>query len=116
MIFALSYGELKWSLDFGPLAVLLTVKDCVQEMAISSQEVLLPDKNLLFSQRQQFLDNHLARLPVTPKQKGTFEMREEVLASAGAQDMDTSGYEVSDLEDVEFLWANPQVEFDVFLD
>ena len=37
-------------------------------------------------------------------------MREEVLASAGAQDMDTSGYELSVLEDNDIFRDNPQVE------
>ena len=31
-------------------------------------------------------------------------MRDEVLSSVGAQDMDTSGYHVSDLDDVDFYW------------
>ena len=34
------------------------------------------------------------------------EMRDEVLSSVGAQDMDKSGYQVSDLDDVEFLNFN----------
>ena len=79
---------------------------------MSSQEILLPASNLMLSQRQEFLDNLSVQIPVTPNPQGTFEMREEVLASARAEEMDTSGYEVSDLEDVEFFWANPQVEFD----
>ena len=32
------------------------------------------------------------------------EMRDEVLSSVGAQDWDTSSYQVSDLEDIEFNW------------
>ena len=39
-------------------------------------------------------------------------MRDEVLSSVGAQDLDTSSYEVSDLEDIEFNWENPQLEMD----
>ena len=56
------------------------------------------------SQRQQFLNNHLARVPVTPNQQGSHEMRDEVLSSVGAQEgLDTSGYQVSaDLDNVEF--------------
>ena len=42
-------------------------------------------------------------------------MREEVLASSGAQDVDSSGYELSDLEDIELFWENPQLEFDAVL-
>ena len=39
-------------------------------------------------------------------------MREEVLSSVGAQDTDTSGYELSDLEDFEFSWEDPAVDMD----
>ena len=39
-------------------------------------------------------------------------MREEVLSSVGAQDADTSGYELSDLEDIEFSWEDPAVDVD----
>ena len=40
------------------------------------------------------------------------EMRDEVLSSAGAQDLDTSSYQVSDLEDIEFNWENDQLDLD----
>ena len=39
-------------------------------------------------------------------------MREEVLSNVGAQDTDTSGYELSDLEDIEFSWEDPAVDVD----
>ena len=39
-------------------------------------------------------------------------MREEVLSSVGAQDTDTSGYELCDLEDIEFSWEDPAVDMD----
>ena len=39
-------------------------------------------------------------------------MREEVLSSVGAQDLDTSSYQVSDLEDIEFNWENSQLDMD----
>ena len=39
-------------------------------------------------------------------------MREEVLSSVGAQDLDTSSYQVSDLEDIEFNWENSQLYMD----
>ena len=65
---------------------------------------------MLLSQRQEFLDNHLPRVPITPNQQGTFEMREELLSSVGAQDTYTSGYELSDLENVEFSWEDPAVD------
>ena len=39
-------------------------------------------------------------------------MRDEVLSSVGAQDSDTSSYQVSDLEDIEFNWENSQMDMD----
>ena len=39
-------------------------------------------------------------------------MKDEVLSSVGAQDLDTSGYQVSDLEDIEFNWENDQLDLD----
>ena len=40
------------------------------------------------------------------------EMRDEILSSVGAKDLDTSSYQVSDLEDIEFNWENSQLEMD----
>ena len=74
---------------------MLSVKDLDENLTISVWSLLL-------SQKQEFLDNHLPRVPLTPSQQGTFEMREDVLSSVGAQDTDTIGYELSDLEDIEF--------------
>ena len=39
-------------------------------------------------------------------------MREEVLSSVGAQDTDTRGYELSDLDDIDFGWKDPAVDID----
>ena len=39
-------------------------------------------------------------------------MREEELSSVGAQDTDTRGYQLSDLEDIEFSWEDPAVDMD----
>ena len=38
------------------------------------------------------------------------EMKDEVLSSVGAQDMDTSGYQVSDLDDFEFYWESDRLD------
>ena len=54
----------------------------------------------------------MPRVPITPNQMGTFEMREEVLSSVGAQDTDTRGFELSDLENNEFSWEDPAVGMD----
>ena len=99
-------------MDFGFDSVVLSVKDLDENLTISSLEIPLAAWSLLLSQSQEFLDNHLPRVPITPKQQGTFEMREEVLSSVGAQDNDTSGYELSDLEDIEFSWEDPAVNMD----
>ena len=81
-------------------------------MTKSSQEIPLAAWRLLLSRRQQFLKNQLARVPVTPNQQGTHEMRDDVLSSVGAQDMDKSDYQVSDLDDVEFYWEIDQLDVD----
>ena len=49
---------------------------------------------------------------ITQNQEGTMEMRDEVLSSVGAQDLDTSSYQVSDLEDIEFNWEKSQLDMD----
>ena len=40
------------------------------------------------------------------------EMREEVLSSVGAQDLDTSSYQLSELEDIEFNEEKSQLDMD----
>ena len=114
MQFTVSNNGTQWILDFTPDSVVLSVKDLDENLTISSLEIPLAAWSLLLSQRQEFLSNHLPRVPITPNQQGTFEMREEVLSSVGAQDTDTSGYELSDLEDIEFSWDDPAVDMDSF--
>ena len=110
MIFSVSSDGIQWTLDFGPDSVTIEIIDLNQNITISSQEIPLAAWQLLLSQRQDFLNNHLARVPITPNQNGTMEMRDEVLSSVGAQDLDTSSYQVSDLEDIEFNWENLQLD------
>ena len=43
------------------------------------------------------------------------EMRDEVLSSVGAQDLDTSSYQVSDLQDIEFNWEKTQLDMDAVI-
>ena len=92
MTLSVSNDGIQWNLDFGPDFVTIAVRDLNQNTTFSSQEIPLAAWQLLLSQRQDFLDNHLSRVPITPKQEGTMEMRDEVLSSVGAQDMDTSSY------------------------
>ena len=112
MQFTVSNNGTQWILDFGPDSVVLSVKDLDENLIISSLEIPVAAWSLLLSQRQEFFDNHLPRVPITPNQQGTFEMRKEVLSSVGAQDTDTSGYELSDLEDIKFSWEDPAVDID----
>ena len=112
MQITVSNNGTQWILDFGPDSVLLSVKDLDENLTMSSLEIPLAARSFLLSQRQEFLDNHLLRVPITPNQQGTFEMREEVLSSVGAQDTDTNGYELSDLEDIQFSCEDPAVDMD----
>ena len=87
----------------------MTVKDLVQEMIISCEENLLATWSLLLSERQEFLINHLERVPGNPIQQGTLEMRDEVFSNLAAENVDTSGYRGSDQDDVEFDWEKDQL-------
>ena len=112
MIFSVSNDGIQWTLHFGADSVTIAVNDLDQNLTISSQKIPLAAWQLLLSQRQEFLDNHLPRLPITQNQGGTMEMRDEVLSSVGAQDLDTSSYQVSDLEEIEFNWEKWQLDMD----
>ena len=112
MIFSVSNQGIQWTLNFAPASVIYAVIDLVQNFTISSQEIPLAAWQLLLSQRQDFLDNHLPRVPITQNPDRTMEMRDEGLFSVGAQDLDTSSYQVSDLEDIEFNWENSQVDME----
>ena len=81
MQFTVSIDGTQWILDFGPDSVVLSVKDLDENLTISSLEFPLTAWCLLLSKRQEFSDNHLPRVPITPSQQRTFETREEVLSS-----------------------------------
>ena len=112
MIFSISNDGIQWTLDFAPDSVTTAVTDLVQNITISSKGINLVAWQLLLSQRQDFLDNHLPRVPITQNQEGTMEMRDEVLSCVGAQHLDTSSHQVSDLEDIEFNWENSLLDMD----
>ena len=110
MISSVSNDGIQWTLEFGPDSVTNAVNDLDQNITISSQEKHLAAWQLLLSQRQDFLNNHLARVSITPNQGRTMEMRDGVLSSVEAQDLDTSSYQVSHLEDIEFNWEDSQLD------
>ena len=110
MVFSVSKDDIERSLDFEPDSFTLTVKDLLQEMTISSQKILdlvVVSKTRIFEQSASMSSNYLNR-------EGTMEMRNEVLSSVGAQDMDTSRYQMSDLDDAELKisWGNDQLTVD----
>ena len=83
-------------------------------MTIGSLKIPLSGWSLLVCQRQEILNIHLPRVPTTPKYEGTMDMRSEMPAieSVGAQDMGKSGFQVSDLDDVEFYLETDQLDVD----
>ena len=112
MIFSVFNDGIQWTLDFGPDSVTIAVNDFDQILTTSSQEIPLAAWHLLLSQKQDFWNFHLPRVPITQNQEATMEMRHEVLSSVGAQDLDTSSYQVSNLENIEFNWENSQLDMD----
>ena len=112
MIFSVFDDGNEWSLVFGPVSALLTLENLAPELTISYGETVLAAWNLLLSQREDSLNNHLARVPITPNQERTMEMKDEVLSSVGAQDMDTSGYQMCDLDDFDFYYEKDQLDVD----
>ena len=83
MIFSVSNDGIQWTLDFGPDSVTISVNDLDQNITISSEEIPLVAWQLMLPQRQVFVNNHLVRVPITPNQEGTIQMREQVLSSVG---------------------------------
>ena len=67
-------------------------------MTISSQYFPSAAWSLLLSQRQDFLNNYLARVPTTANHDWTMEMKDKALSIVGAQEMDTNYLQVSDLD------------------
>ena len=112
MIFSVSNDGIQWTLDFGGDSVTIAVNDLDLKLTISSQEIRLAAWQMLLSQKQDFLNNRLPRVAISQNQEGTMEMRDDVLSSVGAQDLDTSSYQVSDLEDIEINWENSQMDMD----
>ena len=115
MIFSVSNDGIQWTLEFGPDSVTIAVNGLDRNITMSSQEILLAAWQLLLPKRQDFLNNKLAQVQITPNQEGTIEMGEEVLSSVGAQDLHTSSYQVSDLEEIEFNWEDSQLDMDAVL-
>ena len=89
-----------------------TVKDLVHEMTRSSQEKPPAAWSLLLSPKTRTFHQPSSASSISPNQKETVEMKDEVLSSVDAQELDTSGYLVSDLEDIEFHWGELGLNMD----
>ena len=111
MYYSVSSNGTLWTLDFSPDSVTIIVKDIVQDLTIASLELPIAAFNSSINQRQQFLDIHLARVPITPNQQGTWEMQDEVRASVVDHDV-SSNFVPSYLDDVQFHWENQNTDID----
>ena len=103
MVFAGSNDGTEWFFEFGTASVILIVKQSRLKMTTGSQGIPVAAWSLLLPQKQHFSNNHLTQVPITAKQQGTI---------AGAQDLDTIGYQLSDLEGVELQWQDLDSRFD----
>ena len=68
---------------------------------------------LVVVSKEDFLNNHQPRIPCTPNQQWTMELRDERLSRLGVKDMDTNVCQVSDLDDVDFHWETDQLDIDI---
>ena len=82
-------------------------------MTKRSEKIPLGAWSLLLFQRQDFLNNHLARVSITSYQEGTMKMKNEVLSRDGAQNMDTNLYQVSQVNSFENYRQNDQLDVDL---
>ena len=73
-------------------------------MTKTAQPSPLPAWSLLLSRRQDCSDNFLTQIPITPNQQGRHEMMDEVISIVSPQDIDTSRYQVSDLDNKHSYW------------
>ena len=112
MIFSVANNGIRLTLDFGPDSLTIAENDLYQKITISSEEIPLAAWQLLLSEKQDFLDNNVTPVPVTANQQGTQEMRDEVFSSMGAQDLHTSSYQLTGLEERESNWEIAQLDME----
>ena len=77
------------------------MKDLLLEMTNFCRGVRLPAWILMLTGNQDLSHNLLTRFPFT-KPAGTYEMSEELLSSAGAQEMETYAEEEPQLDHYDF--------------
>ena len=83
-------------------------------MTISSQEIRNSSGSLELADvsKTKLFEQPSSESSSYPNQEVTMKIRDEVLSSVGTQDMDSSEYQVSDLDDVEFYWENDRLDVD----
>ena len=107
MTFSTSNDGIQCSLDFDQDLAFLTVKmSSVHEVTISLKKSPPVAWNLLLQQTHDILSHHLVRIPITPTQQVTHAIRDEVFSTVRAQEMNTSGYQVSYMEEIEGHWED----------
>ena len=61
-------------------------------------------------QRQDIFNDNLVEVQIISNQREPIAMRDEVLlVNVGGQEIDSSGYHVSDLGNIEFHWGDPDI-------
>ena len=111
MIFPVSNDGIQWSLDFVPDSYYCSkwsrpkYNNQLSGNTPSSLEIALVSKTRLFEQSSSASSNYSQ-----PRGNNGDERRSTL--QCGAQDLDTSSYQVSDLEDIEFNWEDSQLDMD----
>ena len=82
-------------------------------MTIDSRQAFLATWKLLFYKTRTFA-NFLAQFRITPNKQTKHEMRDEVLSNLGTKGKDTSGYQVSTIEDIKFHGEDPDLNLEAF--
>ena len=116
LIFSIQDEGVWWTLNLGLASVILNAKDLIQYTRIgngfrwkspTSRELVAVTKTRFFGQSFSRIPQ---KTPNKQKNKGAG------FFYCGAQKVDTSTYELSDLDGIEVFWQNPQLEVDAVLD
>ena len=112
MIFSVSSDGIQRTLDFGPASVTIAVNDLVQKITNSSQVIPLAAWQCccLTGKNSWIIVCHECQSLRTEREQWRSETKYPPVW--GAKDLDTSSYQVSHLEDIEFNWENSQLDMD----
>ena len=115
MIFSVSIDGIQWTLDFAPDSVTIAVIDLVQNITISSQEVPLAAWQLLLSQKARLPGESSTTSFNRSEPRGNNGDERRSTLQCGAQNLETSSYKVSDLEDIDLNRENSLLGMDAVL-